>query len=133
MGAEAISPVLAVVSFILLSLGIASFVAVAGSYRLLIVTVSVSVSPSSALATMVTRVGMSIIAINAIASMRVNFFFIRKYLAMATIKQEVRFIGIDDTIEIWAKERVEQPFMAPEEFGRELENIMTTTNRAGNE
>ena len=52
---------------------------------------------------------------------------------MATIKQEVRFIGMDDTIEIWAKERVEQPFMAPEEFGRELENIMTTTNRAGNE
>ena len=57
----------------------------------------------------------------------------KRYLAMATIKQEVRFIGMDDTIEIWAKERVEQPFMAPEEFGRELENIMTTTNRAGNE
>ena len=49
----------------------------------------------------------------------------KRYLAMAGIVQEVRFIGMDDTIEIWAKEKLEQPFMAPEEFGKELEAIMT--------
>ena len=49
----------------------------------------------------------------------------KRYLAMAEIVQEVRFIGMDDTIEIWAKEKLEQPFMAPEEFGKELEAIMS--------
>ena len=50
----------------------------------------------------------------------------KRYMSMAAIKQEVRFIGMDDTIEIWAKEKLEQPFMSPEEFGNELENIMTS-------
>ena len=49
----------------------------------------------------------------------------KRYLAMADIKQEVRFIGMDDTIEIWAKEKVEKPFMPAGEFGMELERIMT--------
>jgi MraZ protein len=49
----------------------------------------------------------------------------KRYLGMADIKQEVRFIGMDDTIEIWAKEKVEKPFMSAEEFGNELEKIMT--------
>ncbi len=49
----------------------------------------------------------------------------KRYLNMAAIKQEVRFIGMDDTIEIWAKEKLEQPFMTAEEFGKELERIMT--------
>lgn len=49
----------------------------------------------------------------------------KRYLKMAAIEQEVRFIGMDDTIEIWATSKVEKPFMDPEEFGRELEKIMT--------
>ena len=49
----------------------------------------------------------------------------KRYLAMAGITQEVRFIGMDDTIEIWAKEKLDKPFMSPEEFGLELEQIMT--------
>ena len=57
----------------------------------------------------------------------------KRYLGMAAIRQEVRFIGMDDTIEIWAKEKLEQPFMAPEEFSHELEKIMTTEKPAGNE
>jgi len=52
----------------------------------------------------------------------------KRYMNMASIKQEVRFIGIDDTIEIWAKEKLDKPFMAPEEFSRELEKIMTSDN-----
>ena len=62
-----------------------------------------------------------------------RFLIPKRYLKLANIEQEVRFIGMDDTIEIWAKEKLEQPFMAPEDFSRELENIMTTVNKAGNE
>ncbi|MBO5807280.1 MAG: division/cell wall cluster transcriptional repressor MraZ [Bacteroidaceae bacterium] len=57
----------------------------------------------------------------------------KRYLGMAGIKQDVRFIGMDDTIEIWAKEKLETPFMSPEEFGRELEEIMTTPKETRNE
>ena len=49
----------------------------------------------------------------------------KRYMAMAGINQEVRFIGMDDTIEIWAKEKLDKPFMNPADFGRELEKIMT--------
>ena len=48
----------------------------------------------------------------------------KRYLAMADIQNEVRFIGMDNRIEIWAKEKTEQPFMAPDAFGAALEEIM---------
>jgi MraZ protein len=57
----------------------------------------------------------------------------KRYMDMAGIQQEVRFIGMDDTIEIWAKEKLEQPFMASDEFSRELEKIMTTEKPAKDE
>jgi MraZ protein len=43
---------------------------------------------------------------------------------MAGIQADVRFIGIDNKIEIWAKEKTEQPFMSSEAFGMALEEIM---------
>ena len=49
----------------------------------------------------------------------------KRYLKMAGIIQEVRFIGMDDTIEIWAKEKLEQPFMDAATFGNEIERIMS--------
>ena len=49
----------------------------------------------------------------------------KRYMDMAGIQQEVRFIGMDDTIEIWAKEKVEKPFMDAVEFGNEIEKIMS--------
>ncbi len=48
----------------------------------------------------------------------------KRYLQMAGIESDVRFIGMDDTIEIWAKERTEEPFMPAEEFGRALEEAL---------
>ena len=48
----------------------------------------------------------------------------KQYLQMAGIQSEVRFIGVDNTIEIWAKERAEQPFMDPEEFSEALQGIL---------
>lgn len=48
----------------------------------------------------------------------------KRYLQMAGIQSDVRFIGVDNTIEIWAKERAEQPFMTPEEFSDALQDIL---------
>jgi MraZ protein len=48
----------------------------------------------------------------------------KRYLQMAGIQTDVRFIGIDNKIEIWAKEKTEQPFMSSEAFGMALEEIM---------
>ena len=45
----------------------------------------------------------------------------RRYLQMAGIRDEVRFIGMDNTIEIWAKERAELPFMEAEDFSQALQ------------
>ncbi|MBO7139268.1 MAG: division/cell wall cluster transcriptional repressor MraZ [Prevotella sp.] len=43
-----------------------------------------------------------------------------RYLEMADIKQRVRFIGMNDTIEIWAAEKVEKPFLPQEDFSAKL-------------
>lgn len=48
----------------------------------------------------------------------------RRYLQMAGINSEVRFIGMDDTIEIWARERAEAPFMEAEDFSRALQEAL---------
>lgn len=50
----------------------------------------------------------------------------KRYLTMAGIKNDVRFIGVDSKIEIWAKEKAEEPFMDPADFGTALEEIMGT-------
>jgi MraZ protein len=55
-----------------------------------------------------------------------RFLIPKRYLKLAHIEQEVRFIGMDNTIEIWAKEIAEKPFMEPEEFEKGLEEIMGT-------
>lgn len=57
----------------------------------------------------------------------------KRYRDMVNIAQEVRFIGMDDTIEIWAKEKLSQPFMSAEEFSKELESIMTEKKGGSNE
>ena len=59
-----------------------------------------------------------------------RFLISKRYLKLAGIEQEVRFIGLGDTIEIWSKEVADRPFMEPEEFEKELSEIMgiPTTN-----
>ena len=54
----------------------------------------------------------------------------RRYLRMASIEQCVRFVGMDDTIELW-RGGDDKPFMEPAAFGAALEQIMSndTTNR----
>ena len=46
------------------------------------------------------------------------------FLRDAGIDQAVRFIGMTDTIEIWAAEMVEQPFLPQEDFSAKLKAIM---------
>lgn len=53
-----------------------------------------------------------------------RFLIPKRYQKLAAIQQDVRFIGMDDTIEIWSKENAEKPFMEPEAFGKELQEIM---------
>ena len=55
-----------------------------------------------------------------------RFLIPKRYLKLAQITQDVRIIGMDNTIEIWSKENADKPFMEPESFGRELEAIMST-------
>lgn len=52
----------------------------------------------------------------------------KRYLQLAHIQSDVRFIGVDNRIEIWSKEKAEAPFMQPEVFGATLEEIMQENN-----
>jgi MraZ protein len=57
-----------------------------------------------------------------------RFLIPKRYLQMAGIQQNIKFIGMGDTIEIWANEKVEESKMDGEEFGQALESIMTQDN-----
>lgn len=48
----------------------------------------------------------------------------KRYLQLADIENNVRFLGVDNTIEIWATEKLEKPLMAPEDFAGEIEKLM---------
>ena len=53
-----------------------------------------------------------------------RFLIPKKYMQMASIDQAVKFIGMGDTIEIWAAENEEEQFMDTEEFGNALEELL---------
>ena len=52
----------------------------------------------------------------------------RRYLEHAGIKSDVRFIGVDDTIEIWSKSAAEDLLSDPEKVGSILEEMMNPTD-----
>lgn len=60
-----------------------------------------------------------------------RFLIPKRYLAMTDIRQDIRFIGMGDTIEIWAVEKAEESKMSGEEFGEALEGLMTGEPIAG--
>ena len=53
-----------------------------------------------------------------------RFLIPKRYLRMADIEQDVKFVGMGDTIEIWSNTKVEQCQMNPEDFGKALEGLM---------
>lgn len=48
----------------------------------------------------------------------------KRYLELANIDAHIRFLGVDETIEIWAKEKLEKPLMVPEDFANEIQKLM---------
>ncbi|MBQ8127100.1 MAG: division/cell wall cluster transcriptional repressor MraZ [Prevotella sp.] len=54
-----------------------------------------------------------------------RFLIQKRYLQMADIEQSVRFIGMNDVIEIWAQEKTTEPFLSQEDFAAKLKAIMT--------
>lgn len=50
----------------------------------------------------------------------------KRYLQMVSIESGVRFLGVDETIEIWAKEKLENPLVAPDEFASRLQELMSS-------
>jgi MraZ protein len=53
-----------------------------------------------------------------------RFLVPKRYLRMADIEQDVKFVGMGDTIEIWSNAKAEQCQMNPEDFGKALEELM---------
>ena len=53
-----------------------------------------------------------------------RFLISKRLLQAAEIDQSVRFIGMNDTIEIWSSEKTEKPFMPQPEFASKLKAIM---------
>ncbi|MDD2298708.1 MAG: division/cell wall cluster transcriptional repressor MraZ [Fermentimonas sp.] len=51
----------------------------------------------------------------------------KRYLQMVSVETDVRFLGVDNTIEIWAKEELEKPLVEPDEFSSKLEELMGRT------
>lgn len=52
-----------------------------------------------------------------------RFLIPKRYLKMANINQQIKFIGMDDCIEIWNNDN-ESAFLEPEDFSQSLEEIM---------
>ncbi len=54
-----------------------------------------------------------------------RFLISKRYLKMCDIEQDIKFIGMDDAIEIWSNKKIEESKMAPEEFKAALEELMS--------
>ena len=48
----------------------------------------------------------------------------KRYLKLVSIETEIRFLGVDNTIEVWSKEKLEKPLVEPEEFSSKIEELM---------
>lgn len=53
-----------------------------------------------------------------------RFLVPKRYLTMAGIQNEVRFIGVDNTIEVWALDAAQQMLAENETLGDDLEAFM---------
>ena len=57
----------------------------------------------------------------------------KRYLQMTEIVGEVRFIGMDEKIEVWASHLTDKPFMSPENFGEAIEELIKEEKPAQDE
>lgn len=56
----------------------------------------------------------------------------KRFMEMAGINQMVRFIGVGDTIEIWAAGSDSEQFMDSDDFSKALESLMNSDNESTN-
>lgn len=56
-----------------------------------------------------------------------RFLISKRLLKAAEIDQEIQFIGMDDTVEIWSPKNLKQTLKTDEDFGNEFESIMNAT------
>ena len=55
-----------------------------------------------------------------------RFLIPKRYQKMADIEQDIKFVGMGDTIEIWSNKKAEEQQMKPEDFEAALEELMGT-------
>ena len=53
-----------------------------------------------------------------------RFLSPKRYQRMADIEQDIKFVGMGDTIEIWSSKKADEQQMKPEEFEAALEDLM---------
>ena len=53
-----------------------------------------------------------------------RFLIPKRYQRMADIEQDIKFIGMGDTIEIWSLKKAQELQMNAEDFGQALEQLM---------
>ena len=57
-----------------------------------------------------------------------RFLISKRLQKVAEIDQDVQFIGMDNTIEIWSPQHLKQILKSDEDFGKEFEDIMNTND-----
>jgi len=53
-----------------------------------------------------------------------RFLIPKRYQRMAEIEQDIKFVGMGDTIEIWSNQKAREQQMKPEDFETALEELM---------
>jgi len=53
-----------------------------------------------------------------------RFLIPKRYQQMAEIEQNIKFVGMGDTIEIWSNQKAREQQMKPEDFETALEELM---------
>ena len=53
-----------------------------------------------------------------------RFLISKRLQRVAGINQDIQFIGMDDTIEIWSPDDLQKTLRPEDEFGKQFENIM---------
>lgn len=57
----------------------------------------------------------------------------KQLLSLVGIDSEVRFLGVDNMLEIWPREALEKPRIAPELFRERIQDIMTRKSSDSNQ
>ena len=62
-----------------------------------------------------------------------RFLIPKRYQRMAEIEQDIKFVGMGDTIEIWSNKKAEEQRMKPEDFEAALEDLMGSADAKSEE